>query len=212
MKSRNLRIANYVLAVCCVLLTAVLYPFLPGRVPIHWDISGAVSYGPKAQIFLLCGMSAVFAGLFDLLPRIDPRRKHYEKFGKYYDWFCILMQLFLLIMTGVVLVESFRPGTLSVPVVVMLCVGLLFLFLGNIMPKVKSNFYIGFRTPWALSSEENWRRTHRLGGKCFFVSGVVTLLSCFIPDQTVAFWLVMIALLVSALIPTVMSYVWYRKG
>ena len=211
MKNPKLRIVNYVLAICNLGLAAVLYPALPDQIPMNWGIDGTVSYNDKIQLFMLCGMSVLVAVMLDVLPHIDPRKKNYQKFGSYYDGFCIFMQAFLLGMTGIVLTESFRPGTISVPVVVMIIVGILFLFLGNMMPKVKSNFYMGIKTPWALSSDEVWRKTHRLGGKCFFLSGLIMIVSAFLPNQQFTFWLTMVCVLVACFIPGVMSYVWWRQ-
>lgn len=211
MKNRKLRIVNYALAVCNLLLAAVFYPSLPDQIPMNWGTDGTVSYNDKYELFLMCGMAVLFAFLFDILPHIDPRKKNYQKFGPYYDGFCIFMQIFLLLMTGIILTESFRPGTLSVPMIVMLGIGILFLFLGNIMPKLKSNFYMGIRTPWTLSSEEVWRKTHRLGGKCFFLSGLLMIGCAFLPSLELAFWITMACILVMCLIPTVMSYIWWRR-
>lgn len=211
MKNPKLRIANYVLALCNLLLAAVFYSSLPHKIPMHWDIHGTVSYDSKSQIFLMCGMALLFAFLFDVLPHIDPRRQNYQKFSSYYDGFCILMQFFMLGMTGVILTESFRPGTLSVSMFVMLAVGILFLFLGNIMPKIKSNFYMGIKTPWTLSSDEVWRKTNRLGGKCFFVTGILMMISAFLPSQEFSFWIVMVSVLILCLVPSVMSYIWWKQ-
>lgn len=211
MKNRKLRIVNYVLAVCNLLLAAVFYSFLPDRIPMNWGTDGTVSYNDKYQIFFMCGMAVLLALVFDVLPHIDPRKQNYQKFGSYYDGFCIFMQLFLLAITGIVLTESLRPGTLSVPTLSMLGVGILFLFVGNIMPKIKSNFYIGVKTPWTLSSEDVWRRVHRLGGKCFFLAGIILIVCAFLPSQEFAFWLTFICIMVICLLPVVMSYIWWRK-
>lgn len=211
MKNSKLRIISYVLAICNLGLAAVLYPALPDQIPMNWGTDGTVSYNDKVQLFMLCGMAVLVAVMLDILPHIDPRKKNYQKFGSYYDGFCIFMQAFLLAMTGIVLTESFRPGTISVPVVVMIVVGILFLFLGNMMPKVKSNFYMGIKTPWALSSDEVWRKTHRLGGKCFFLSGLIMIVSAFLPNQQFTFWLTMACVLIACFIPGVMSYVWWRQ-
>lgn len=211
MKSKKLRIVNYIIAVCNLLTAAVFYPSLPERIPMNWGTDGSVSYNDKIQIFAMCGMAVLFAFLFDVLPKIDPRRKNYQKFGSYYDGFCIFMQLFLYIMTGIILVEAFRPGTVSVPMITMLLVGVLLLFIGNIMPKIKSNFYMGIKTPWALSSEEVWYKTHRLGGKCFFLCGIVMILSAFLPSKESAFWITMAVIMIACLVPGIMSYVWWRQ-
>ena len=212
MKNPNMRILTYLLAVVSILLAAVLYTKLPEQIPTHWDLDGTVTYGGRHMIFLTAGMGLPMALLFDLLPRIDPRRQNYQKFGSYYDAFCVLIQLFVLGMNAVTITEALRPGTLSVPMIVMLFVGFLFLFIGNIMPKIKSNFYMGIKTPWTISSEEVWRKTHRLGGKCFFVAGLVSILGAFLPIRSsVIFAVYMTVILAAALIPGIMSYVWWRQ-
>lgn len=211
MTNRVLRIASYLIAVLNLLMAAVFYPSLPDQIPMHWDFNGAVSYSDKYQIFLMCGMAVLFAVLFDILPKIDPRKKNYQKFGSYYDGFCVFMQIFLLIMTGVILLEGFRPGTVSVSFVVLMCVGVLFLFIGNIMPKIKSNFYMGIKTPWALSSEEVWRKTHRLGGKCFFLAGLIMILGAFFSSQKFVSAAIFACIMIACIVPSVMSYVWWRQ-
>lgn len=211
MKNRKLRIAVYLLAAFHLLSTAVLYPSLPEQIPMNWGINGSVDYRDKHQLFLMCGLAVLLAVMFDVLPKIDPRRKNYQKFGSYYDGFCVLMQIFMLAMTGIILTETFRPGTISVPVITMLIVGILFLFIGNIMPKLKSNFYMGIKTPWSLSSEEVWRKTHRLGGKCFFLAGIVMIVSAFLPCQEFAFWAAFAAVMIACSIPGVMSYIWWKQ-
>lgn len=211
MTNKKMRIANYVLAVVSILLTAAVYPALPDRIPMHWDFAGNVSYDDKYQIFLLSGMAVAFAVMFDVLPKIDPRKRNYQKFGGYYDIFCVIMQVFLLVMNGIIILESFRPGSLSVPMVVQLAVGLLLLFMGNIMPKIKSNFYMGIKTPWTISSEQVWYKTHRLGGRCFFIAGLIMIAAAFLPQTEYAAVVILICVLASAVIPTVMSYVWWRK-
>ncbi|MCD8249555.1 MAG: SdpI family protein [Lachnospiraceae bacterium] len=211
MKNKKLRIANYAIPLLALLAFVLLYRHQPQQVPLSWGFSGDVSYGSKTELFMPFGLGVVLALLFDALPHIDPRKANYEKFGSYYDLFCVFMQVFLLLMNAIIITESFRPGTLSVPTIVLLLVGILFLFLGNIMPKVKSNFFMGFKTPWALSSEENWRRTQRLGGKCFFIAGLLTILLAFLPNQELAFILLMAVLIVACLVPMLMSWIWWRK-
>lgn len=212
MKNKKMRILAYLLAVISFLTAAVLYPRLPEQIPTNWGVDGTVTYGPRYTIFFTTGMGLLFAVLFDVLPKIDPRRQNYQKFGSYYDMFCVFMQIFLLIVNGILITETFRPGTLSVPMVITLGIGLLFLFTGNILPKVKSNFYMGIRTPWTISSEEVWRKTHRLGGKCFFLVGLVSIVFAFLPiDQESLYGCYAAFLLIVCLIPGVMSYVWWRQ-
>lgn len=212
MKNPKMRILTWVLAAAGLLTAVILYPYLPPKIPTHWDVDGTVTYSGRHMIFLTSGTGLLLAALFDLLPKIDPRRQNYQKFGRYYDIFCVLTEVFLLIINGVTLTETFRPGTVSVPMAVMLSIGLLFLFLGNIMPKIKSNFYMGIKTPWTISSEEVWRKTHRLGGKCFFAAGLLSIVCAFLPaDSTLIFTVYTILLLAACLFPGIMSYIWWRQ-
>lgn len=211
MKNRKMRIITYLIAFAGILLAAALYPLLPEQIPTHWSSDGTITYSGKSTIFITSGMGVLLAVLFDILPKIDPRRNNYQKFGSYYDLFCILMQIFLLLVNGITLTEALRPGTLSVPMTIMLGIGLLFLLIGNMMPKFKSNFYMGIKTPWTISSEEVWRKTHRLGGKCFVLAGIFNIICAFLPSTTAVFHGTIIVILITCLIPSVMSFIWWRQ-
>lgn len=89
--------------------------------------------------------------------------------------------------------------------------GILFLFIGNMIPKAKSNFYLGIKTPWALSDDENWRRTNRLGGKMLFTAGGLSIAAPFFLDGKylgIVFFTVVMA---ACIIPCAMSYIWWRQ-
>jgi uncharacterized membrane protein len=89
--------------------------------------------------------------------------------------------------------------------------GLLFIILGNYMPKVKTNYFIGIRTPWTLANETVWTRTHRFGGKVFFISGIIILVSAFAPSSIRAVLLIA-SIVCIAVVPMVYSYAVYKKG
>jgi len=211
MKNPKLRILNYLLAVCNLILAVVLYSHLPDQIPMHWSFDGNVTYQDKWQLFILCGIALFLAVMFDLLPKIDPRKEHYQNFGPFYDSFCIVMQIFMLSMTGIVLTETFRPNTISVPKVVSIGIGLLLIFIGNMMPKFKSNFYCGIKTPWTLSNEEVWRKTHRLGGKCFFIAGLFFIIGSFFLSNKILLVVIFVISMTVCLIPTIMSYIWWHQ-
>jgi len=95
-------------------------------------------------------------------------------------------------------------------VIVAAC-GLLFVFIGNMMPKVKSNFFVGVKTPWALSNSEVWNKTHRLAGYLFFFGGLLTFVISFFLREYALFITLMVIVTVMVIVPTVMSYVWFKK-
>ena len=87
MQNRHNRIIIWILAVLSPLLCAVTYPFLPEQIPVHWDVNGTVSYSGKETFLLMAALPLLLAALFIFLPKIDPRKQSYKKFGKYYDYF-----------------------------------------------------------------------------------------------------------------------------
>ena len=164
-------------------MVAVLYPKLPEMVPVHWDLDGGVTYGEKIKLFPLAGLSLVFGILMPLLAKIDPRKQNYERFADAYFGTRIILLVFMIVMMSITLTESLYPGLLQVGRVVCAMVAVLFILLGNLMPKFKSNFFTGMKTPWALSSENVWNKTQRLGGRLFFFGGLVILMSCFVVPE-----------------------------
>lgn len=202
----------WLLALLPFILVAAFYARLPDQVPLHWGFDGAINgYGSKNELWLLAAMGPGMALLFQFLPRLDPKRRSYERFQKYYVATALVIEAFMAVTVGVMLAEILRPGTLSIGRVISALVGLLFLFLGNLMGKIKPNFFMGIRTPWTLSDPDVWNRTHRLGGGLFFLAGLATAVSAVLLPERVLFWVVLAGALAAALIPMVMSYVWYRR-
>jgi uncharacterized membrane protein len=194
-----------------VVVVGLLYGSLPAHIPTHWNIGGSVTYSGKSSILIIAGPSPVMAVLLRVMPKIDPRKENYAKFQGYYDGFIVVLLLFLLMMDGVILSESFWPGRISVGKVVTIALGILFVFLGNLLPKVKNNFFMGLRTPWTLSDPDVWNRAHRLGGKLFFWLGLVIILCGLLLPEVAAFVAIMIGVLIVSAVPAIMSYVWYRQ-
>ncbi|NCB62317.1 MAG: DUF1648 domain-containing protein [Clostridia bacterium] len=211
MNKKVFTILTAILALLPVVLLAAVYARLPGQVPMNWGLNGAVSYGPKSQLWFTALLSPLLLFLFRGLPKIDPRKKNYEKFQKYYDSFCLVMMIFLLGMNALVLSESFWPGRISVGKMITVGIGALFVFLGNLMPKVKNNFFMGVRTPWTLSDPDVWNRANRLGGQCFFVCGLAWVAGGLLLSDIANFVLVLAGTAVITLIPVGMSYLWYKK-
>lgn len=211
MKNKKMRMITYALAAVGLLTTAIVYRWLPDKIPTNWSFDGVVTYSPRNHIWICSGFLPLMAFLFDFMPKIDPRRGNYIKFSVHYDTFCVFIQFFLLTMLGITLSETFFPGKFSVGKIVTIIVGVLFMFLGNIMPKIKSNFYMGLKTPWTLSDEEIWRKTHRLGGKTMFTAGAVSLILSWPLSGNRAGFIIIAILLISVFIPLLMSFVWWRR-
>jgi uncharacterized membrane protein len=192
--------------------TALVYPRLPEQVPTHWNWRGEVD--DTAAKFPGAFMGPlIIAGLWILLPllrRIDPRRRNYERFDETFWVFLNVLALGLVLLQGVALGAAlgapFEVGRL-----VLGGVGVLFLALGNYLPRLRSNWWMGIRTPWTLDNEDVWRRTHRLGGRTFVIGGLVSLLGAVLLPMEVAGVVGLIALTCAAVVPVVYSYVVWRQ-
>ena len=212
MKNRKTTLAiTWILAFLPLLLGLLLYRRLPAQIPTHWNLDGQVTYSPKAVYWLLALISPAFHALLLLLPKLDPRRKNYARFQPYYGGFLLVLMAFLLVCDGIVLSESLHPGRISVGPVIAALVGLLFLLLGNWLPKFKSNFFVGIRTPWTLSDPDIWNRSNRLAGQLFFVWGLILLAAAWFLPETLLFWILIVGTIVLCVLPTVASYRWFRE-
>lgn len=205
-------IYNVIVIVCSILLTIIVYNKLPDLVPIHWNTMGEIdNYSPKAFGAFMAPVIMIFtwSGM-KFLPKIDPRKKNYEKFDKSYSVIVSMLLTFFLVIHTVTLLVALGYS-ISIEKIIPLIVGVLFIVIGNYLPKSKSNFFYGIKTPWTLSSEVSWRKTHRLGGRLFVVAGIVCILSSFLLNGNIKAVVFFIAIMIAAIVPIVASY-FYAKN
>ena len=208
---RSTIVAMIILGLIPMIIAAVLYPSLPAQIITNWGFDGEVAYSPKSEIWIIMGISFALVPLFVIIPKIDPKKKNYARFSSIYETFCIIMMLFMAVINCTILLEAMRPGSVSVSKIVPFMVGLLFIYLGNIMPKIKHNYTFGIKTPWALADPEVWSKSNRLAGFISFVGGIViTVSALFVPEKPL-FIILMVFVFAFVIIPTAMSYVWFTK-
>lgn len=210
-KTTKIQIFISILSFLPLILVLAVYSKLPDKVPMQWDFNGNVRYDDKNQLFLLSFLSIIFAVMFPLLPKIDPKKKNYDKFGSSYQGFQIFIMLFMLFMTAICVIEAFRPNTLNVSIWVCILIGILFAVIGNMMPRFRSNWFCGIRTPWTMSSDENWTKTHRLGGRMFFIAGIIILFYALVPSEYFYSEVIAVVLIIACIVPSVYSYLLYKK-
>jgi uncharacterized membrane protein len=184
---------------------------LPERIPIHWDLHGqANGWGGRGAAFLLPAIATALAALITLvLPRIDPRRANWEKFGDELRRIVNVLLLFMAWIEGVSLGAAlgWRVNTGRA---VLGGVGVLLVVIGNYLPRIRSNWFVGIRTPWTLSSERVWRETHRVGGRAFVAAGVVMVVATFVPPPF-GDGVAIAAIAVAAVVPVAYSYLAWRR-
>ncbi len=184
---------------------------LPARVVTHWNMSGQPDgwSSPLLAAALIPAIMALLVPVFLALPRIDPLRKNYELHASTY-W--AIVNTLLLFMAGVqaLTIGANLGWRVRIEQWVPFAVGALFVVIGNLMSRMRPNWFMGIRTPWTLSSEKVWRKTHRLGGYLFVLAGLMIATLGVIRARWVMVTLI-IAVAIVALVPIVYSYLLWRR-
>ena len=192
------------------IIAACSYPYMPEKMAIHWNAKGNVdSYGSRFEgLFFLPFLLAGLFLLFMAIPKIDPMKYNIEDFRKYYDNFIVLFFIFLLSVYLWSILWNFGVE-IRINAVIPVGVGILFFYVGILLENAKRNWFMGIRTPWTLSSEDVWNRTHKIGGKLFKVLGLVVIFGIFFQKYVLFFFLVPLLLVAGYLV--VYSYFEYQK-
>lgn len=191
-------------------LSASIYSSMPEQMPVHWNIRGeADSFSPKSVALFL--FPSIIAGLYMLmlfLPGLAVFRQNIEKSGKSLDGLKLALILFFSVVYIATLLPSFGLR-LSLSFVMPLSIAALFYYLGHIMMGIKRNYFFGIRTPWTLSDDFVWEKTHWLGSLTFRLNGILLLLGLLGP--AVFFWVLISSVLLNVLLLFGYSY-WLWKG
>ncbi|MDD2596822.1 MAG: SdpI family protein [Candidatus Cloacimonetes bacterium] len=214
------RITNYwgSLILLFVYAVALIYfmTVLPSdtQIPMHWNARGEIDgyFGKTGAILFGLGFSFGLFLLLYLLPLYSPRhRKDEERFEKVLPAVTFVTILFFVLINLYSYLIALYGNVIPVNFIFVL-IGLLFVFLGNLLPKVPRNFFIGIRTPWTLTDGENWHRTHRLGAYLFVLGGILMLLKAFVPYSARMFHTSSTILaLVLVLYPLVYSFILFKR-
>jgi uncharacterized membrane protein len=165
-------IPGLVLLLAATAFSVWAYPQLPATVATHFDIDGTPNGWSSrlTAVLLVPALALLLVGVFAVIPRIDPRRANYALFGSTY-WSILNALLILLAGIHVVVLGKALGWPVDIGRVAGLGIGALFIFMGNLMTRMRPNWFMGIRTPWTLSSETVWRKTHRFGGVAFALAG-----------------------------------------
>ncbi|NMB48699.1 SdpI family protein [Candidatus Kuenenbacteria bacterium] len=192
-----------------IVLSFYFYAHFPARVATHWNIQGQVdgwsSRGFAAFFFPLLNLAIYLLMLY--IPYLDPKKSNYEKFHTAYHAVKAVLVIFL---TLIYFVVSLNALGYAVPVnlVVPLGIGILFIIIGYYLDRVKQNWFMGIRTPWAMSSETVWQKTHHFGSRIFMLSGFLLMIASFLSQWFWAFLLIIFLLVLSTFL---YSYLVYRQ-
>lgn len=206
-KNRKTLTLTSVIILLPILAGIILWSRLPDLLPIHWNAAGEVD-GWSKKPFVVFGMPLILLAIqwiCVLGSLADPKKdRHPVKILQLMFWIIPVLSLVLFaIIYAVTLGLAVR-----IEIILPLLFGLLFIIIGNYMPKCRQNFTIGIKIPWTLSSEENWNRTHRFAGRLWVGCGFVIMLTSFMGS----IWVFLALTLLMVLIPLLYSYLLFRKG
>jgi uncharacterized membrane protein len=209
MNLRSSLLGQLVVFAVSVAISAYYATILPDRVPSHWNIHGQIDqYGNKwVSLAMMPGTILFIAVLSLALPHLSPKNFEVTRSGKAYGEVMLLVSalmgtLHVIILAGTAnahidMTRWFFAGFF-----------LFFALMGNLLGKIKRNFYMGVRTPWTLADERVWTETHRITAHqwfiCGIVGGILTLVG--VPATIMIAYLV-----VMALVPVPMSFILYKR-
>lgn len=209
MNTRTAVLSSLALIAGICLYTLLLYPRLPDTMPIHWDLhgkpngwmgkSGGVLFGPGVMLVMFA---------FQLgASRLSPRDYDVDAFRPAFNYLMVLVAglfgFIQVIILHAALNASFDSGKVLI--------GGLMLFMaavGNLMGKVRRNFWVGVRTPWTLASDRVWNATHRLAARLMVAAGLLGAVAIFLGAPIGLVFGVFLALI---LYPVLYSYLIYRR-
>lgn len=198
------------LVIAMLLAWRSVYDQLPEQMPMHRNIHGQVDKywtklgGVLSIPLIVLGMIV----LFRFLPKIDPKKANYEKFWNTWEILQFGLIGFMIYVYGVSLLITLYPGY-SINTFMLAWLWILFMFLGNYMGKIKHNFFVGIKTPWTISNEIVWNKTHRFAGWLWVLGGLVFFIQAFILKYIAATFIAV--LLVIVLIPMIYSYFLFKQ-
>jgi uncharacterized membrane protein len=214
MRTRGLFIASVLVAAAMAVFAVFTAQRLPARrvLPIHWNAAGvADGFAPALPPLLFpAGTVLLLALLFAAIPRLEPLQDKLDKSAGLLraSWVGMLA----LLVTVQLAIGGSAWGLSVSAKLIFVAVGALFVVIGNVLPKSRPGFFVGIRTPWTLTSEDNWIATHRLGGKLFILAGLAMMAVGLLPlGEAVTQAVTLAAVPLAALVPVAYSWWLWRS-
>ncbi|MCQ2407192.1 MAG: SdpI family protein [Oscillospiraceae bacterium] len=223
------KIVWFVFAISTVISAASL-KYLPDTIPIHYDFNGAVDgYASKESMFLFPAAMILTIIIYSVVSRMqtkavnkDPENKkavESKNNQKILDTSMNVLAIMLLFLQMAMLYTVLKATANNSPAImpdesysfIAAIMGMVFIILGNIMPKAKKNSLFGIKTPWSMANDKTWSMSNRFGGFALLISGVIMIVSALIFDGLVIMYIFVTTILIAAALSIAYSYSAYKK-
>jgi uncharacterized membrane protein len=198
----------FLLAVCLSLWS---FQYLPERVITHWNLAGKAD-GWSSREFTVIFFPSLLVAIYAILtisPRFDPKSERYQEFSRVYLIIRAVVLLLLLIAFAIIIFSNLGYK-IDIGTIITIVISIVIIIIGNYMGKVKPNWILGIRTPWTLSSENVWNKTHRLFSRLWVCVGICALIVVWIkPSAAIIIFLAGVA--GSSIYVCVYSYILYKN-
>jgi uncharacterized membrane protein len=183
---------------------------LPNSIPIQWNLHGhAKGYGP---IYVMPLLNIGLAALLILLAKIDPKARKMNLPNAALRPLRLVISAFFLVIFCLSIAPSLGWDIDAGTLIPNYIIPLLFLMIGNYLPSIKPNYFIGVRTPWALESPENWQLTHKFAGRLWVIASLAYIILSFLISENVREVVFMIYIGIIIVPPFVYSYMIFQKS
>ena len=204
--NKKLFILTAILTVLPMLFGIFYWEQLPDVMPTHWNMNNEVD-GTMPKAMVVYGLPAIMLAVHLLCVfahKIDPKHQNHSD---------IMLSLMMWISPAISIMGHYTMystalgKSIDVMTTSSLILGIVFTVIGNYLPKCKPNYTIGIKLPWTLDDETNWYKTHRMAGYVWLGAGLTCVMSAVLGASQIVF----VVLLIAAIVPTIYSYLLYRK-
>lgn len=207
MKKNKIKLLPSIICLIPLIMGIILYPKLPDVVATHWNGKGEIDdYSSKLIGVIVFPLALALVSVFTpKLIELDPKNKDIDnKVKNVITW---IIPVICFVASSVTLLEALGKQV-KVEIIIPMAVGVVLVIIGNYLPKTKQNYTVGIKIPWTIDNEENWNKTHRIGGFMFVLGGITIAVSSLFKCRVIV---MLIAMFMMILVPTIYSYMLYRK-
>ena len=203
-------IISTILCIIPMIVSFLLYGKIPEKIPTHFNLNGeAYSYGSKFFVCILLPIIFCISNLFlNILLNNDPKKQNHNKKLLNISKFIIPSMSLIFIITSILISLGFK---INIEIIFSLFISILFILVGNYIPKCRQNYTIGIKLPWTLNDENNWIKTHRLAGFLWVINGIIILITTFI-NKNLLFLISINLIALTFIIPCIYSFILYTKN